>query len=100
METKPHIQPKPEYITPLRLTTERGWTKTLITRFLGDPDKTAPNPMFSKAGAPMRLYCLLRVLATEESAEWKQAYKKAAKRSQAALESAERQADRLMISIL
>jgi hypothetical protein len=66
-----------DYITPARLKSERGWTDGMIKTFLGEPDKTAPNPHYSSAGAPMRLYLLQRVEETEASAEWQAA--KAAK---------------------
>jgi hypothetical protein len=36
---------------------ERGWTDAGILRYLGDPDRVAPNPHYRRA-APMRLYRL------------------------------------------
>jgi hypothetical protein len=62
-----------DYITPARLKSERGWTDGLIKKFLGQPDKTAPNPHYSSGGAPMRLYLRVRVDEAEASAEWQAA---------------------------
>lgn len=47
----------------------RGWTRTLIERFLPEADATRPNPMFRSA-APMRLYCQQRVVAIEATEEF------------------------------
>lgn len=49
---------------------ERGWTPTAIRRFLGDPDRTARNPRYASA-APMKLWDEERVLAAEDTAEWR-----------------------------
>jgi hypothetical protein len=38
----------------------RGWTGTLIRRFLPTPDRTKVNPHY-RSGPPMRLYDLARV---------------------------------------
>lgn len=49
---------------------ERGWTPAKIRDWLGPPDQTAKNPIYSTA-APMRLYNLERIEAAEaEQAEW------------------------------
>lgn len=45
---------------------ERGWSKSMIERLLGDPDATRPNPHY-RSGPPMRLYILSRVEAAEQS---------------------------------
>jgi hypothetical protein len=52
-------------ITPTGLRAE-GWTDTLISKFLGDPDVLTKNPHY-KSAAPMRLYYRSRVEA--ESAD-------------------------------
>lgn len=49
-----------KYITIAGLKAE-GWTDGLIKKHLGEPDKTAPNPHYSWAGAAMRLYLRSRV---------------------------------------
>lgn len=48
---------------------DRGWTLSAITKFLGDPDKIKPNPMYRSA-APMKLWDKTRVEAVERSAEF------------------------------
>jgi len=59
---------------------ERGWTDSLIQRFLGDADATAANPVFRSA-APVRLYDLKPVLCAEASPDWQAAKGAASKRS-------------------
>ncbi|MEV0897799.1 hypothetical protein [Actinoplanes sp. NPDC049802] len=59
---------------------ERGWTPAAIRRFLGDPDRTAPNPMYRSA-APMRLFSLARAVAAENTEQWQQWRAKAVERS-------------------
>jgi hypothetical protein len=48
---------------------DRGWTEDGIGRFLGDPDRTAPNPRYRNS-APMRLYARRRVHQAESTPEW------------------------------
>jgi hypothetical protein len=48
---------------------ERGWTDTLIQRFLPDPDETRTNPHY-RSGPRMKLYALGRVLGIESSTEF------------------------------
>ena len=48
---------------------ERGWTTTLIERFLGTPDETATN-MHYKSGPPICLYDRERVHTVERSTEF------------------------------
>ena len=57
----------------------RGWTQAMIRDVLGDPDRTAPNPHYSK-GAPMKLWLLEDVEAAERSDEFAAAKTKADKR--------------------
>jgi hypothetical protein len=47
----------------------RGWTDSLIKRFLPKADKLATNPHY-KSGPPMRLYYVARVEAIEASPEF------------------------------
>jgi hypothetical protein len=61
---------------------ERGWTESLIKRFLKDPDKLVKNPHYSSA-APMRLYLKRRVEKAEGKQTFAEAKAIAAKRSQA-----------------
>jgi hypothetical protein len=68
---------------------ERGWTATLVQRFLGAPERTAPNPHY-RSGPPMRLYLLTRV----EAAEADEAFKEARAGSRRRGDAARRVADR------
>jgi hypothetical protein len=58
-----------EYVTPSGMTTH-GWTPAAIARFLGEPDDLADNPHYRRA-APMRLYKTERVLAAEQTPEFR-----------------------------
>lgn len=61
---------------------ELGWTKSLIARFLPEP-QLKPNPFYQKA-APMKCWNKHDVYNAMESDEFKEAMKKAAKRKGAA----------------
>lgn len=63
---------KENYITKSKLKSDRNWTDSLIKRFLGASDKTAPNSMYNNA-APIQLYLLEKVLKTENTDDFKQA---------------------------
>ena len=58
----------------------RGWTRSMIRRFLGEPDFSMPNPYYM-SGAPMRLYDRARVGAIEQTHEFFDAHIKAVRRS-------------------
>ena len=60
------LELKPEVISQSELMS-RGWTKSLIEKFLPEPDKTKQNPRFRSAG-PVKLFSLQRVQDTEASA--------------------------------
>jgi hypothetical protein len=60
---------------------QRGWTPKAVEMFLGDPDKTVPNPHYKKA-APMRLWELTRVEAAEQSQPFIEWRSKTSKRRQ------------------
>lgn len=49
----------------------RGWTDTLIVRFLGDADERRTNPHY-RSGPPMKLYKMQRVEQVEASAEFRE----------------------------
>jgi hypothetical protein len=57
----------------------RGWTESLINRFLPEPCEIKPNPYYDSA-PPMLLYSLDRVLTIESSEEFKAEKEKADKR--------------------
>jgi hypothetical protein len=54
-----------DYVTKTELIQERGWTRTLIERFLPRPDATRENPHHPR-GACMKLYDMNRVERVEE----------------------------------
>lgn len=68
---------------------QRGWTKTLITKFAGTHDIERANPMFSAAGAPMRFWKTEKIERIEATPEFQTAKTKAAARSAAAKKVAE-----------
>lgn len=70
----------------------RGWTDSLIKKFLGNPDKYRDNPYYKCAGK-MKLYTIERVLQTEETPAFKAAFVISQKRSLKAKESAEKAID-------
>ena len=59
---------------------ERGWTRAMMRDVLGEPDKEVPNPHYRRAGAPMKLYRLARVVEAESSEDYCVAKAKADKR--------------------
>lgn len=63
-----------------RTLTGRGWTEAAIRRFLGEPDRLAPNPVYRSA-APARLYSMARVTAAEATPEWQEWRRLADRRS-------------------
>lgn len=81
-----HQEP-PQMLTAAALT-ERGWTKTLVDRLLGQPDELKRNPIYRNA-APMRLYHIDRVQQVEASIEFITAKAAAAKRKSAAIYAAQ-----------
>lgn len=59
---------------------ERGWTAAAIRRFLGEPDRTVPNPVVRSA-APVRLFSTERVEAAERTEQWQHWREKSVQRS-------------------
>jgi hypothetical protein len=60
---------------------KRGWTDTLIERFLSEPDESRPNP----DGGQMALYLRSRVLTEEESKAFQESKAKRAERKKTEL---------------
>lgn len=58
---------------------ERGWTKAMVESLLGDPDKTARNPVYLSA-SPMKLYSTDRVVAVEKTQQFEKRQIEARKR--------------------
>jgi hypothetical protein len=61
----------------------RGWTDSLIRKYLPLPDRTAPNPHHPN-GRDMRLYAIWRVETAETSAEVQEQINKSIQRRSAA----------------
>ena len=83
-----------ELVTQSRITA-RGWSKTMVAKLLGEPDKLAPNPMY-KCAAPMKLYNLERVKKVELSEEFKAAKARAEKRRAAINPSIDKRRNELL----
>lgn len=62
---------------------DRGWTAAMIRDFLGNPDRIAPNSMYGKKAARVKLYLEDRVQKAEETDAFKQRMKKANARREA-----------------
>lgn len=77
---------------------ERGWTKSLITRFLGEPDKVVSNS-HHRSGPKIKLWSLERVEQAEKLATFQAQREKAAKRSAAAAAAASSRRTQLLESI-
>ena len=88
-------QPRGQAMHGLPALRERGWTPTLVARFLGAPDALRPNPVY-KSAAPSRLYDAARVEAAEALPEFAVARAAPAKRSVSASLSAQLKAARLV----
>jgi len=67
----------------------RGWTPKLIETFLGQPERTAPNPHYRSA-APMRLWSLKSVVKVEETPAFQLALAQAQRRQEGARKGTER----------
>ena len=77
---------KIDYFTKTGLK-DRGWNDKQITKILGVPDKEATNPYY-RAGPPVCLYEVSRVLAAETTEQFLEHKKKNDKRSEAAYDAA------------
>lgn len=83
METKEYEEVCQEMITASDLANRVGWSRRAIAKFLPDPCKTAPNPMY-RCAPNMKLYCLKRIQATERAADFEEWRAKCERRKQAA----------------
>lgn len=61
----------------------RGWTPAMVAAFLGEPDRTVPNPHY-RTSSPMKLYAKTRVEAAESDPNFREEQAKADARSMAA----------------
>lgn len=74
---------------------ERGWTASMITSLLGEPDALKKNPHYAKA-APMRCYIEERVVSAETTPDFAAAKAKAVSRSNGAKKAADTKRDDLL----
>lgn len=74
---------------------ERGWTKSGVAKFLGEPDEERTNPHYKKA-APVKLFLRSRVTAIEETSAFNDWLAKSAKRKQSAIIAVNTKSDRLV----
>jgi len=82
-------------LLPTSALKERGWTDSLIKKFLGEPDEKRENPHYRSA-APMRMYNPDRVQSVEATDDFLEAYAKAIARSKTGKIIAERKATELV----
>lgn len=71
-----------DYITKAQVVA-RGWTESMVKKFLGEPDATKTNPMY-KCAAPMKLYDVKRVERIERSKSFREYMEAAAARKASA----------------
>lgn len=83
-----------KYITFTNLQIERDWSKRLITKFLGEPDKLGKNINNSKT--PCKLYELEKVYQIEETEEFKVELRKVIKRRESANKVVSKKEDELL----
>lgn len=86
-----------DYLTASELR-RRGWTDSLIREFLPSPDKTTPNPWYRSA-APIRLYLKNKIADFEQTPDWQQKAKQAAKRKVAAAKAVNTKLEKLQREI-
>lgn len=72
-----------------KIIAERGWSKAMIEKLLGSPDKLQENPYYRSA-APMRMYSIERVQKVEASPEYQALLEKRQKRGQIGRAAADR----------
>lgn len=77
----------------------RGWTLSLVRRFLDPPDATAPNPHYRSVGAPMKLYDAERVQALEATQAVSEALAQSRQRSLRAQARAARQREAVLAAV-
>lgn len=75
-----------------------GWTDKLIQKFLGEPDKTARNPMFASA-SPVKLYSRERIHEVLQTKAFLEEKEKADIRKKSARKAVETKQDSLMEKI-
>ena len=78
---------------------QRGWSPKLIKTYLGDPDRTDPNPIYPGKGAPRKRWEQTRVEAAEKCPEFLAHQTKRAKVSARSKGVAEKKRQRLISEV-
>ena len=89
---------EPTFITLAKLIEERSWSKAMVGEFLGDPDRTAPNPNY-RSGPPMRLYDLKRIEQAEATPEFAPRQAQYEVKKKAALERSSAKREKLIADV-
>ena len=92
LEIKP---PPPERMLTLAALRARGWSRAMIVRLLGEPDRTRRNRRYRR-GPRLQLYGAARVEACETTAEFAALAGRAERRRSAALKVAQAKSARLL----
>lgn len=87
------LKPDDNYITKTAVL-KRGWTASLLNKFIPAPHSIKPNYMYHSA-APIKLYRIETIDAIEQSDEFKKLAVKAQKRKQAAVKAVKTKKDKL-----
>lgn len=89
---------KVEYLSKTGLR-ERGWTESMIKKFLGKPDDERTNPHY-KCAPSVKLYLLKRVEKIEAKEEFQKAIEKSKIRSEKMRQVAENKRDEILEYVL
>ena len=87
--------PSPDRMLTLDALRARGWSRAMIARLLGEPDRTRRNRRYRR-GPRLHLYRAARVEACEATAQFAALAVRVARRRSAALKAAERKCARLI----
>lgn len=92
-EAPPGPDPTPSrWISQKGILERRGWTLRLIEGYLGNPDRTPPNPVYRRA-APIKLWELSRVIEAEKDPAWVEQAKRVEEKRGRAWESGAEEVD-------
>lgn len=72
-----------EFICEQYLKEQRGWTNSLIKKYLSVPDLTAPNPYCPSGARQIKLYYTPRIRDIEKDSDFRKDFFKASDRSAA-----------------
>lgn len=87
-----------KFLTQSAIARRKGWTKSMVNEFLGEPDRTKTNFKY-KSAPPLKLYSITRITEAELTEKFKKRSEKAQIRSQSMKKSAERRKNELLQKI-